>query len=190
MRDVSQVVARLPARPVLIGHSMGGFVVQKFLEEETVPAAVLMAAVPPHGLLGSAFGLAFSKPALMTDLNRIMGGSGVALETLREALFAQPVSTDRLMHFMRHMQPESHRALWDMTLFDLPRISRMHRPPMLILGADFDHLIPASAVEMTGRAYGIEPEFFAGMGHGLMLEADWRKVAQRIDEWLQGLAIA
>ena len=75
-------------------------------------------------------------------------------------------------------------------LFDLPRISRMHRPPMLILGADFDHLIPASAVEMTGRAYGIEPEFFAGMGHGLMLEADWRKVAQRIDEWLQGLAIA
>jgi pimeloyl-ACP methyl ester carboxylesterase len=190
VRDVSQIVARLPARPVLIGHSMGGFVVQKFLEQETVPAAVLMAAVPPHGLLGSAFGLAFSKPALMTDLNRIMGGSGVALETLREALFAQPVSTDRLMHFMRHMQPESHRALWDMTLFDLPRISRMHRPPMLILGADFDHLIPASAVEMTGRAYGIEPEFFAGMGHGLMLEADWRKVAQRIDEWLQELPIA
>lgn len=190
VRDVSQVAARLPARPVLIGHSMGGFVVQKFLEQETVPATVLMAAVPPHGLLGSAFGLAFSRPALMTDLNRIMGGSGVALETLREAMFAQPISTDRLMHYMRHMQPESHRALWDMTLFGLPHISRMHRPPMLILGADFDHLIPASAVEMTGRAYGIEPEFFAGMGHGLMLEADWRKVAQRIDEWLLGLDIA
>ncbi len=58
VQDLAETVERLGQDTVLIGHSMGGFVVQKFLEEETVPAAVLMAAVPPHGLLGSAFGLA------------------------------------------------------------------------------------------------------------------------------------
>lgn len=189
VRDVAQVIARLPARPVLIGHSMGGFIVQKFLEHESVPAVVLMAAVPPHGLLGSAFGLAFSRPTLLRDLNRIMGGGAVAIETLREALFAQPVDAARLTHFLRHMQPESHRAIWDMTLFDLPHVARMQRPPMLILGADFDHLIPAAAVEMTARTYGLEAEYFAGMGHGMMLEADWRKVAQRIADWLDAGAL-
>lgn len=189
VRDVSQVVARLPARPVLIGHSMGGFVVQKFLEEETVPAAVLMAAVPPHGLLGSAFGLAFSKPALMTDLNRIMGGSGVALETLREALFAQPISVDDLTRFYRWSQPESHRAIWDMSLFDLPRAARIHDVPLLVIGAEHDHLMPVSTAHMTASRYGVEAEIFPGMGHGLMLEHDWRKVAERLLRWFDALTM-
>jgi non-heme chloroperoxidase len=187
VRDVCDVVARLPARPVLIGHSMGGFVLQKFLEREDLPAAVLMASVPPQGLLGSAIGMGFSKPGLMRDLSSLMGGGFVALETLQEALFAQPVSQERLRQFMRHMQPESHRAIWDMSMFDLPCVSRMRRPPMLILGAAHDQLIPASMVEMTGRAYRVGVEIFPAMGHGMMLDADWRKVAERIDGWLQAL---
>jgi len=187
VRDVSDVVSRLAARPVLIGHSMGGFVVQKFLEREDLPAAVLMSSVPPQGLLGSAIGMGLSKPGLMADFGRFMNGGPVALETLRDVLFAQPVSAERLKHYLRCMQPESHRAIWDMSMFDLPSISRMHRPPMLILGAEHDQLISAATVEMTGRAYGIEAEIFPAMGHGMMLEADWRKVAQRIADWLETL---
>lgn len=67
VRDVAEVAARLPAPPVLIGHSMGGMVVQKYLEKHRAPAAVLMSSVPPQGLLGSAFGLAFAKPHLLGD---------------------------------------------------------------------------------------------------------------------------
>ena len=185
-RDVAEV-ARLAARPVLIGHSMGGFVVQKFLEREDLPAAVLMASVPPQGLLGSAVGMGFAKPGLMRDFGGIMSGGSVALETLREVLFAQPVSDERLRHYLRCMQPESHRAVWDMSMFDLPSISRMHRPPMLILGAEHDQSISAATVEMTGRAYGIKAEIFPAMGDRMMLDADWRKVAQRISGWLEQL---
>ena len=36
--DVADVADKLPAPPVLIGHSMGGMVVQKYLEKHTVPA--------------------------------------------------------------------------------------------------------------------------------------------------------
>jgi pimeloyl-ACP methyl ester carboxylesterase len=37
--DVRSVAATLPATPVLIGHSMGGFIVQKYLETGNAPAA-------------------------------------------------------------------------------------------------------------------------------------------------------
>jgi len=37
---------------------------------------------------------------------------------------------------------------------------------------------------MTSRALGVLPHVFPGMGHGMMLEADWRKVAQRVLDWL------
>ncbi len=183
-KDVREVVKSLPTPPVLIGHSMGGFVVQKYLERHQMPGAVLMCSVPPQGLMASAMGLLFSKPTLMTDLNSIMAGSNASMETLRESLFAQPVAVDDLERYYRLSQRESHRAIWDMTLFNLPSVSRVKETPLLVQGAEFDHLISASLVEMTARSYGVEAHIFPNMGHGLMLERDWKKPAQQILDWL------
>lgn len=184
IKDVAEVASALPEPPVLIGHSMGGFVVQKYLEKHQAPAAVLMSSAPPQGLMSAAFGLMFQKPGLMKDLNSLMGGGRVSSETLREALFAQPVASSDLARYLRFSQPESHRAIWDMTLFNLPHPSRLKDTPLLVLGGELDQLIPASLVEMTARTYTVDAEIFPGMGHGLMLERDWRKVADRILSWL------
>lgn len=189
VRDVAEVVVGLPEPPVLIGHSMGGFVVQKYLEHHSAPAAVLMCSVPPQGLAASAFGMLFGRPGLFSDLNRLMSGGQVALDSLREALFAQPVSVDDLARYYRMAQPESHRAIWDMSLFNLPHTGAVlqHLPAgrLLVLGAEHDLIIPASLVDLTGRSYGVAAEIFPGMGHGLMLESDWRTPAQRIIDWLE-----
>ena len=88
------MASQLPAPPVLIGHSMGGMVAQKYLESHEAAGLVLMASVPPQGLWAAALGLAFQKPGLMNDLNSLLGGGRVALDTLREAMFAQPVSAE------------------------------------------------------------------------------------------------
>lgn len=183
--DVAAVAGRLPAAPVLIGHSMGGFVVQKYLEDHDAPGAALVCSVPPQGLMASAFGLMFSRPGLMKDLNRLMGGGQVSLETLREALFSQPVAVDDLKRFYSLAQAESFRAIWDMTLFNLPHPSRVAKSPLLVMGTEFDHLVPVSLVEMTARTYNVVAEIFPGMGHGLMLERDWKKPARHILEWLE-----
>lgn len=183
--DVVTVAGKLPVAPVLIGHSMGGMVVQKYLERSEAAAAILMASVPPQGLGASALGLAFRKPSLMTDLNRLLGGGQVALESVQEALFAEPMTADLLAKYFKRMQPESFRAIWDMTLFNLPKPQHMNRPPMLILGAEHDQLIGKSLVDMTGYTYGLKPEFFPDMGHGMMLEKQWRAVADRIRDWLK-----
>ena len=188
-RDVAAVVAELPAPPVLIGHSMGGFVLQKYLERHQAPAAVLMCAVPPQGILSAAVGMMFSKPGMMKDLNNLMGGGKASLETLREALFAQPVELEDLKRYYRNTQSESHRAIWDMSLFGMPRIGRVKRTPLLVQGAEHDHLIPASLVEMTARTYGVEAHIFSGMGHGLMLERDWILPARQILDWLRELKL-
>lgn len=184
VNDVLEVCEQLSQAPVLVGHSMGGFVVQKVLEQRKFPGAVLMCSVPPQGLMAAAFGMMFSHPGLMTDLNRLMGGGEVALDTLREALFAQPISVDDLSRFYRWSQPESHRAIWDMSLFNLPHPSKIDASTLLIQGAELDHLIPASLVEMTARSYGLAATIFPGMGHGLMLERDWLQPARHILDWL------
>jgi len=183
--DVAEVVDKLPVPPVLIGHSMGGMVLQKYLERRSAPAVVLMSSVPPQGLLGSAFGLAFSKPNLMGDLNRIMGGGQPQMETLRQAMFHEVVELERLQRYYHLCQPESHRAIWDMSLFDLPFVSRMQLPPMLVIGAEHDVLIPPDQVRMTACRYGVEAQILPGLGHGMMMESDWRVAADPIIAWLK-----
>lgn len=191
VNDVVAAVAGLAEPPILIGHSMGGFVVQKYLENHAAPAAVLMCSVPPQGLAASAFGMLFNRPGMLADLNRMMSGQHVALDSLREALFAQPVSVDDLLRYYRMAQPESHRAIWDMTLFNLPHTKRVlaNLPgggsKLLVQGAAQDLIIPASLIEMTARSYGVDATIYQGMGHALMLEADWKKPAQDIIDWLE-----
>lgn len=189
--DVAAVAASLSAPPVLIGHSMGGFVVQKYLERHAAPAAVLLCSVPPQGLSASAIGMLFKQPRLLLEFNALMSGRHVALDKLRKALFAQPVALDELMRYARLAQPESHRALWDMMLFNLPHTRRVleHLPQgrdsLRITGADHDNIIAPELVRMTAQTYGTEAVIYPGMGHGLMLEADWRTPAQDLLGWLK-----
>jgi len=187
--DIAGVVATLPAPPILIGHSMGGLVVQKYLERAAAPAAVLMASVPPHGLIASALGMLFTTPHLLFALNQVMGGGQPDIDSLRQILFHQPIAAEKLRRYWKQSQPESQRAIWDMFFYSLPDTSRVYRPPMLVLGAQYDRLISPGQVRTTADVYGTRSEIFPHMGHAMMLERDWEKVAVRIDEWLieQGL---
>src|SRR5271169_4484912 len=62
--DVRSVAATLPATPVLIGHSMGGFIVQKYLETGTAPAAGLVSSAPPRTWFLTGLRLARKHPWL------------------------------------------------------------------------------------------------------------------------------
>ena len=62
-------------------------------------------------------------------------------------------------------------------------------PPLLVLGAESDILVPPAQVEQAARAYGTQAEIFPGMGHVMMLEARWQYVADRIIEWLRASSL-
>jgi alpha-beta hydrolase superfamily lysophospholipase len=52
VKAVAQAVASLEPPLILIGHSMGGFILQKYLEREEADLAVLLASTPPTGASG------------------------------------------------------------------------------------------------------------------------------------------
>ena len=65
--DVRTVAETPPTPPVVIGHSMGGLVVQKYLENQPAAAGVLLAAVPPQG----------TRAAVVRALKQIRGRTSV-----------------------------------------------------------------------------------------------------------------
>jgi pimeloyl-ACP methyl ester carboxylesterase len=182
--DVTRVIAEIGEEPTLIGHSMGGFVVQKYLERFAVPAAVLLCSVPPQGLAVSQMSLLVQKPGLVMELNRILGGHVPNAAVVREALFAGEVPEAVLAYYLQHMQAESHRAIWDMSLFNLPSLYAVNLPPLLVLGAELDVLVPACMAQGTAATLGVPCHIFPAMGHAVTHEAGWQQVAAYIREWL------
>ena len=183
--DVARAVAGLPAPPVLIGHSMGALVVQKFLERGKAPAAVLACPVPAYGLLPSTFTIAWTKPALFAGLNAVASGGRASPEVLAEALFGGEVPPERLASCHQRMQRESRRALLDMSGWGLPSIFRGARAPTLVLGAEKDSLIAHREAETTARLLGAEYRLLEGMGHAIMLDEPWEAAAEAILGWLE-----
>lgn len=188
--DVTQVVDQLESPPVLVGHSMGGMVVQKYLESRQAPAAVLLASAPPKGLISSTLRIARRHPLtfLKVSLTFSLIHNVKTPELYKEAFYSASITGKELTAYHARLQDESFRAYTDMVALNLPQPEKVNAP-MLVLGATDDNLITPSEVEATAKAYNTRAEFFPDMGHAMMLDIGWQAVADRILDWLneQGL---
>ena len=92
-----------------------------------------------------------------------------------------------LQIWLSRMQNESQRAIWDMSMFSLPNLLHMRRPPMLIVGAQHDVLVPAFLVQTTAQTYGEPCHILPGMGHAITHEKDWPAAAGLVESWLAQL---
>lgn len=185
--DVERVADALSGPPVLIGHSMGGMVVQKALHRRRVPASVLMAPVPPHGLLGSALGIALGNPWLYHEmaLAQALGPRAAsAAGTLRRALFSDGAPEESVRYCFERLQPESSLVVLDLLGLDLPPSRPALDVPVLVLGAGRDGFVFPGGLAATARTYRTRPEVFPGMAHAMMLDRGWEAVARRILDWL------
>lgn len=183
--DVKSVADSLPTKPVVIGHSMGGLIVQKYLESNDAPVGILMASIPPQGNYGSS--LRWIKRHPWHAIKMAITGNSLpyinTAELAREKFFSvQTPESDVLRHAAR-LQGESKRVSIDCLVLKLPRPKRV-TTPLLILGAEEDGAHTQKELRATARAYRTEAEFFPNMGHNMMLEPGWEAVAERIQSWL------
>lgn len=191
VRDVAAVAARCAVPPVVIGHSMGGGVVQKYLETHDAPAAVLMAPMPSHGVLGTTLRihLRHTWRALRMHAKLSLLPLVETPDIVGELFFSRSTPRQILEEFTQQMQDESYCAFLDMLMLNLPRPRRV-QAPMLVLGAQEDAIFTPGEVQRTASAYGTDAVMFPGMAHDMMLEPGWERVAAYIERWLRGRSIS
>lgn len=189
VEDVAAVAGGFNTSPVVIGHSMGGLVVQKYLEDHAATAGVLLASDPVNGVLRTTLRvarrhpLAFLKANLTWDLYPIVATPDLA----REAFFSESLPDDRLVAYFERVQSESYLAYLDM-LFRLPKPSRVD-VPMLVMGAENDALFTPEEIRATAAAYETEAVIVPGVAHDMMLDDGWESVAGTILSWLDDLPV-
>jgi pimeloyl-ACP methyl ester carboxylesterase len=185
--DVTQAVEMIGTNPIVIGHSMGGYVVQKYLEKHDTPAGVLLASVPSSGILLFTLRKLIRHPV---DLFRMLVTFDPyklvdTPEKTRDAFFSDDMPQESVEQYFRRIQSESYRMLYDMLLLNLPRPRRV-KTPLLVLSAENDRIFSVPEQQATARAYDAENEIFPNMAHDMMLENNWQQVADAIITWLKG----
>ena len=186
--DLAVAVAQIERPPVLIGHSMGGLIVQRYVERTAPAAVVLLASVPPGGILGVMLRMAGRHPLLFLASNAQWSLYPIihTPKLAREAFFALDMPIEDAHRLWKQLQNESYLAFLDMLLFRHPRPHLAFRAntPTLVLGAADDRIITNDEVRRTAAAYNTEAEIFANLPHDMMLDRLWRTVADRILTWL------
>ena len=173
---------------MVIGHSLGGFVVQKYLESHDAPAAVLLASAPVSGI--TKFLLRrFKRHPWHTGValarTRSLRGVGGTPDLARETFFSELTPEADVLRYTALLGEEyALKIAIDMLWLNLPRPDLV-TTPLLILGADDDVCFTQQEVRSTATAYKTDAEFFPNMSHDMMLDPGWIAVAERIHGWLE-----
>jgi pimeloyl-ACP methyl ester carboxylesterase len=194
-----QLIRALDQPPVLIGHSYGGLFVELLLDRGLGRAGVAMSPAPPKGILKLPFStLKAGAPALAHPSTR-HGVVTLTLEQFTYAFVNTFTDEDAAAAYERYAVPETGQIFYEAGFanFHLHPPTQVDfkngdRAPLLIVGADADHTVPASLAKAQYKHYGKSPARtdyleFAGRPHLHMAAPDWQEVAEAIDSWLDGI---
>lgn len=180
VEDVVRTASELPRRPVLVGHSMGGLVVQRALERYTPAAAVLVAPAPPRQGLTTYGWVLLHQP-----LGALASLTGASVR-FRPRMLVHRVERARAVELAGRQERSAPLTQYQLVL---PR--RAPRPtvvpPMLLLGAAGDRVIPRSDIRAAARFWRVEPRWYDGTGHDMMLDAGWQRPIDDILDWVAAL---
>lgn len=185
--DVRSLVDSLDAEPILVGHSMGGLVVQRYLEGRDAPAAVLLASAPVNGVLAATLRVARRHPLRFLRVNLTMSLWPLvdSPDLAREQFFSASLPSADVARYHGMLQDESYRAYIDM-LVRRPRPNRV-KTPLLVIGGAADGLFSPDEVEATARAYGTEAVIVDELAHDAMLDTNWKAAAEALRDGLDDL---
>ncbi len=180
-------VKRLSCLPVLMGHSMGGALVQWYLKYRgDLPAAVLIAPWTSHAMW----------PALWRYFRYDPFGFMLSLATLtatpimRNSRRVNALITEGSIYTSEELYakigPESG---WVLLQYNPPFWSPVNHTntTMLWLAGQSDALLSEPDERRSAEHYGAEYMVIGGAAHNLMMERNYQDTAAIIHNWLIGL---
>jgi pimeloyl-ACP methyl ester carboxylesterase len=188
---LSEVIAKLRKKPVLIGHSFGGLLVQVLAGRGLAKATIAIDPAPFRGVLPLPISaLRSASPVLGNPLNRNRAVP-LTYDQFRYA-FANAVSEEEAKQlYAQFAVPASGAPLFQAATANLNpwteakvKSKAEGRGPLLILEGGNDHTVPPAIAKASFKLQKrnkavTEYQEIPGRGHALVIDAGWREVADR-----------
>ncbi len=196
------LIRQLDQPPVLIGHSFGGLIVELLLDRGLGCAGVAISPAPPKGILVLPFSSLKAGAPALAHPSKWHGVVTLTQDEFNYAFvntFTPEAAKDA---YERYAVPETGQILYEAGFanFHLHPPTEVHfkngeRAPLLIVGNEKDHTVPASVAKKQYEKYQSSPAQtdyieFAGRPHLAMVGEGWEEVAGGIETWLSGVLVA
>jgi pimeloyl-ACP methyl ester carboxylesterase len=179
-------VSRLPCKPILMGHSMGGALTQRYLKYvgDDLPAAVLVAPWDSHStMLGYGRWLKLVFPGIL--LAALTLSATPFIRTPKRAaeklISAKSVCTPE--ELLAQLGPES---VWVMMQHNPPFWfpPRKVKTPLLWLAGEKDAVVGVKDERRSAAHYQADFVIVHQSAHNIMMEYNFRETAELIHNWL------
>nr|WP_322623718.1 alpha/beta hydrolase [uncultured Flavobacterium sp.] len=188
------IVTSLPEKPIVIGHSLGGLIVQILVNRGLVSAGIALHSVPPKGIF--SFEWSFVK-AIMKPLGLLPFGKKTYMMSRDEwdKHYANGLDAKAQAEgYNNYCIPESRQVLRD-ALTDMAKVDfEKPHPPLLLISGTNDLFVPLSLmyenyIKYHREHYIADYKKFEGRNHFAPALPTWKEEADYILEWLliQGL---
>ena len=187
VNDLKQAIRQIDKEIILVGHSMGCLIAQKYLEQHQTKGAVLLCPLPPFGMHKSIGRVAVRKPSnffkfgMMSIFNVKSTGKN---SKPPQGIFAEDISRELMKEHVSKMNGESKRLLMQI-MFQNVKIDAVKNTPIKIIGSEDDGLILKEDVIEMARRYELPYTLYPDMGHAMFIAPNWRDVAHETFEWIQ-----
>lgn len=185
--DLAAAIQQIDKEVIVVGHSMGCLVTQKYLENHQVKGAVLLCPLPPFGMHKSIRRLMtrspknFFKFSMLSLFNVSKGGKNSSPPS---GIYAPGISKEVLTKNVAKINGESKRLLTQI-FFQNVNIAAVKATPIQIIGAEDDGLIfKEDVIEMANR-YELPYQLFPDVGHAIVFAPNWEEVATATMNWIK-----
>jgi pimeloyl-ACP methyl ester carboxylesterase len=194
------LIAHLNRKPILIGHSFGGLIVQKLLGENLAAAAVAIDAAQGKGVFALPLVQLWNALPVLANPAQF-AGTNAQSKAHFAAAFGNAISrTESDAIHDAYTIPAPGRPLFESATANLlpgtPAAIRVdaERGPLLLIGGGKDRTVPAATTRRIFRTYRhgkaiTEYKEFADRGHSLVVDSGWREIADYSLEWLQFVGV-
>lgn len=185
VEDLEEAVDQLEKLPIIIGHSMGGLVLQKYLSKNRCSKAIFLASVPPNGILRTTLHLLMNtsyalKSTLLMDLFIMVETK----EKIKWAFMSDDGPEEDIRFLFDNLCSESYMAFLGM-LVPKVRSSPYHDIPKLALGAANDRLFSKEENNKIAKKFGADTMILPDIAHNMMLDTNWENTANYIKDWIE-----
>jgi pimeloyl-ACP methyl ester carboxylesterase len=173
---------------VLVGHSVGGLIVQKLIAEGIGRLGVTICSVAPNRMLSVDWGFLRNSASIT---NPLKGNEPYPMDA--DGFHKNFGNTmDRGASdaaYEKYAMHESRNVLRDCLGHTGQIDLAPARAPLLFLSADKDEIIPTELCEKNAKAYSQPPNYvdyfeFKNRGHFICGQPDWQEVAGYIANWI------
>jgi pimeloyl-ACP methyl ester carboxylesterase len=188
--DVMRVIGQLDEPPVVVGHSLGALIAQQLLSRVRIRALVLLAPLPPEGMLFSTLRLLAGEPALSWRLIGSLQSTTFAdFEPLEQLVFSKRSSPGDVARYAARMVQEPMTVLLNAHVPQPTVSAYLLGTPTLVVGADRDRLVPFDVAMRTAIYHGGEHVMVQGHGHLMHLEGGAEEIVGLVMRWLSAATL-